>query len=604
MAILSVKYPIIFTGSSSGFEYTIYQGSDTSGNVIYRGKSYGSEVDVSPVLQRFMNSDLVEVENVDLNTRDYNFSYELDSVVKTFTVSDGTTSQTFDVANDYNDKYILSYDSDYITSKSITGKYHPDSLIFIDVNSPDRTAVIASNVLPGSLSGFGSAHVTVKQNDVAGDGTIVEEINTNMSENQKTGIVYSGDKYVVVSTTQIYNSINLTTWGLASISGAFYNIIFANSLYMAVGYVNNNGYIYTSPNGIEWTQAFTFSAPFYDIANNGTTYVLASSGAIVFSEDGTNWNWYSNHTQTGAFTTVAYGAGVWVKFGKGIAIRSNNTLPWSASQWTTLNPIISTNFNCSRVRFVNNQFVAVGIAGQLAFGYYSADGISWNPINKNVTQTTYTGVAYGNGIYIFTASNGSIYYGNDLEAGLERIPLSSNSLNDVIFDGEKFVIVGNSNTIWTVEFEEAELSTITINGEEFPINYSAGCEKFSLYWANMLGGRSQLLLEGKHNSTYNNDWNRFKTNYDRTVPESFEHRTISNLVTRSWTLYTGILNDFQSEELRDLFNSPKVWLHDHTVDRIYSVVISDSSKRMKTQDVDHIYQYEINVDEAQTHIRR
>lgn len=634
MAILSVKYPIIFTGSSSGFEYTIYQGSDTSGDVVYRGKSYGTEVDVSPVLQRFMNSDLVEVENVDLNTRDYNFSYELDSVVKTFTVSDGTTSQTFDVANDYNDKYILSYNSDYITSKSITGKYHPDSLIFIDVNSPDRTAVIASNVLPGSLSGFGSAHVTVKQNDVAGDGTIVEEINTNTGNDNKLCIVYNGSRYVIGAQSYggqndgIWYSDNITAWTnpASGIRANYPNIIYANSLFIAVLYVPAAGYIYTSPDGSTWTQRASLSGiPVYDVCRAGNYYaaigIVAASGVTVIpqSTDGISWS-------SGNLGTVENS-----QYGKTMAVNSDGSirvlLTDSANQiyrifysnnsaaspnlwtWTPRGSLngIPVSFTPSRVRFVNNYFVAVGENSNNSQYYYSLDGISW--VGRYTSGAKINSVAYGNGIYLMVLNDGTARYYNDADflTGIITgvIKLSNSPINDVIWDGEKFVIVGDGNTIWTVEFQESELNTITVNGEEFPINYSTGCENFSLYWDNMLGGRSQLLLEGKKQyETYNNAFTRFDTNYDRTQPESFETRTIINEARKSFVLNTGYLTDQQSREMSDLFTSPKVWLHDHRNDVILSVYITDLSLTVRTFDNDKLIEYAINVSQAQRHNRR
>ncbi|MCD7937492.1 MAG: hypothetical protein LUG98_11575 [Tannerellaceae bacterium] len=305
MAILSVKYPILYTHTSADYNYGIY---DSSNQQIYAGYCYGKEVDISPVLQSYMNADLVTLPTeAALQSGPV---LEVDSFVRSFTVRAGSASQSYLVANDYNDQYVTAYNTTYITSGSVTGLYHPDSLFFADVNAP------------------------------------------------------GGSTTIVV---------------------------------------------------------------------NGTSRAVSST---------------SGH---------------------------------------------------------------------------------------------------------LTARN---------------------------------------------------VNTLTIGGTVVPIRKSDPCERFSLYWVNRLGGRSQLLLEGKSAEKYDSSFTRFETSYDKTNPQAFQTRTIVNTVAKSFVLRTGLLTDEQSLKMDDLFTSPKVWLHDHEEGQILAVSISDKSMTRKKRKNDRMFTYTINVVQAQTHIRR
>jgi len=304
MGILSVKYPIVYTAATADYDYGIYEGSQQ----IYAGYCYGKEVDISPVLQSYMNADLVSLPSeADMTS---GFKLETGSFVRSFTIRAGSASQTYLVANDYNDQYITEYDATYITSGSVTGVYHPGSLFFADVNAPGGSTTI--------------------------------------------------------------------------------------------------------------------------VVNGTTRAVNATSGHL-------------------------------------------------------------------------------------------------------------------------TAYN---------------------------------------------------VNTLTIAGKVIPIQKSGDCVRFSLYWVNRLGGRSQLLLEGKSTEKYASSFTQYETSYQKTDPKSFQTRTIVNTVSRSFVLRTGLLTDEQSEKMDDLFTSPKVWLHDHENNQILSVCVTDKNMTRKTRKNDRMFTYTINATQAQTHIRR
>lgn len=619
MAILSVKYPIIFTGSGPGFEYTIYDGSDTSGNVIYKGYSYSNEVDISGILQRYMNSDLVDVENVYLSDQSYNFTYELDSVVKKFYVESSSQSSggivfdnfEYEVANDYNDNYTTEYEQDYITSVSVTGKYHPDDLVFIDVNSPNKTSVISSNVLTGNLSAFGSAHVTVKQNIDTdnGDGVIFNPIETNLIDytgSYNSNIAYGNGLYVISRFNDLARSENLTTWSRQNFNSfsLVNDILFVNGTFYAAMYSNNNNdsAILQSVNGSTWTSLYNrVRSNFHAMATDGTSCYFVS-----YTNDYTYVYWLESGVLQGApasptrLNCIAMGDGKIFVTNGNILMYSNTYNPSTLDDWNNvLNPVISAN----RMYFTNNIFIIVG--GNNNIGRISTGDENGFDITRATFAGQINGLAYGNGMYVVVTSLGMVYYSEDLYAATwQFIDVDEQSLYDVEFDGTKFIIVGTPTKIWTIEFEETELNTITVNGIEYPIVYSSGCERYTLYWVNRLGGRSQLLIEGKTRETHTNNFTRFKTNYDRTRPESFENRTILNNEVKSWQLFTGALDDFQSRDMDDLFTSPKVWLHDHDIDRIYSVTIEDRNMRILNRENDHMFVYEINVSQAQDMLRR
>lgn len=131
------------------------------------------------------------------------------------------------------------------------------------------------------------------------------------------------------------------------------------------------------------------------------------------------------------------------------------------------------------------------------------------------------------------------------------------------------------------------------------------CGYGALYYSNALGGWDSFLIEG--NLKKKNTYTKYEIdNAYRADTLQFGHRTINNTISESWELQTQYLTDEESKKLAlHLFGSNNVYFHDFTDNKIYPVVITDSSVEVKTwrnQKRSH-FLHKINIKSAQDKMR-
>lgn len=130
---------------------------------------------------------------------------------------------------------------------------------------------------------------------------------------------------------------------------------------------------------------------------------------------------------------------------------------------------------------------------------------------------------------------------------------------------------------------------------------ATSCGYGALYYSNALGGWDAFLIEGKlkKKDTY--------TKYEidnayRANTLQYGHRTINNTISETWELETQYLSDEESKRLTThLFGSTNVYFHDFIDNKVYPVVITDTSvecKNWKNQGKKHFI-YKINIKNAQ-----
>lgn len=108
------------------------------------------------------------------------------------------------------------------------------------------------------------------------------------------------------------------------------------------------------------------------------------------------------------------------------------------------------------------------------------------------------------------------------------------------------------------------------------------CGYGALYYSNAVGGYDSFLVEGRLKKK--NTYTKYEIdNAYRADTLQFGHRTINNTISEAWELQTQYLSDKESERLTThLYGSNDVYFHDFTNDRIYPVVITDTSVEVKT----------------------
>jgi hypothetical protein len=176
-------------------------------------------------------------------------------------------------------------------------------------------------------------------------------------------------------------------WYLNSITTGdfllFQSIIYQNGKFYAVA---NDEFIYTSVNGIDWTQITTTTEYLTDIifADNkfvavGTNISGATYTSIEVSTNGVSWTEYNPMVNV-ALETITYGNGKFVAAGDGGPGYSNNTVITSTDgiNWTL--SITSGVYGIRKLAYGNGKFV--GVSSLMTAGvnqiFYSNDGITWN----------------------------------------------------------------------------------------------------------------------------------------------------------------------------------------------------------------------------------
>ena len=214
-----------------------------------------------------------------------------------------------------------------------------------------------------------------------------------------------GNRTWKVVLSQVGTNNDFTDWNLHQVGFTliFRSIAFGNGKFIAVDPSKS----YSSTNGITWTNTATL--PF------GFTFNDVTFG-------------------NGQFVAVGWANVSGTVFGRVYTSPDGIT-------WTSRTP--ASNQRWERVRYGGGLYVAVANynnAGETDLVMYSADGITWT--TSNIVSRNYTGVAYGNGLWVAVAS--SIGGLTDLTSysydavTWNSVPSSGFSSSNLIFADGKF----------------------------------------------------------------------------------------------------------------------------------------------------------------------
>jgi hypothetical protein len=162
--------------------------------------------------------------------------------------------------------------------------------------------------------------------------------------------------YVAVGST-IVTSEDLTYWydrtGVES-SRTFYDVAYVEADnftgFVAVGRYNGTGAVYTSTDGIEWTQVTGFTdRTFYAVTEAfGVIYVVGSDRIVMSSTNAATWVLES--TGVGTYRDIVYGNGVLVVVGDSGLIQARTS---SLSSW--INVASGTTENLNSLTYVDSR---------------------------------------------------------------------------------------------------------------------------------------------------------------------------------------------------------------------------------------------------------
>lgn len=221
---------------------------------------------------------------------------------------------------------------------------------------------------------------------------------------------------------------------------------------VAVGSDNSLGryFLVSTDGGSTWTTpAITQTGAYSSVTYGGGLFAaVGSSGtiahAIITSPDGITWTTRTNPASA-QYDSVAYGNGMFV------AARGNRvTYSADGTTWSTLTV---SGMNLISVTFGNGTFVGVEPAASTNAAWTSTNGTSWTErVTPNTGSPTWTKVAYGNSLFVAVAGGGSsgrVMTSPDGTTWTLRTTPGTTIWNGIAYGNGLWVAVGNSGAVMT-----------------------------------------------------------------------------------------------------------------------------------------------------------
>lgn len=204
------------------------------------------------------------------------------------------------------------------------------------------------------------------------------------------------------------------------------------------------------------------------IAYGNGVYVAVGSNVLdsnaAYSTDGINW--IPVNTTVYIIRSLCYGNGKFIAWAMGIYGNANNSDGFLGSSvdgksWNFTKLGYYIDDIKSDIIFAENKFVACGKDKVVE---YSTDGINWNSVTVVNYSMAYSKIVYGNGIYAcFELKATQVRYSmsstgltGSWKAGNLKSEHSISNLTDIVFDGEKFVLLSGNNI-----YTSTDLKTFT-----------------------------------------------------------------------------------------------------------------------------------------------
>lgn len=205
------------------------------------------------------------------------------------------------------------------------------------------------------------------------------------------------------------------------------------------------------------------------IAYGNGVYVAVGDSALdsnaAYSTDGINW--IPVNTTVYSIRSLCYGNGKFIAWAMGLHGNASNSDGFLGSSvdgksWNFTKLGYYIDSMKSDIIFAENKFVA---CGRSKIVEYSTDGINWNSVTVVSYSMSYSKIVYGNGIYAcFELKSTQVRYSmsstgltGSWKDGNLYSEHSISRLIDIIFDGEKFVLISGDRV-----YTSTDLKTFTV----------------------------------------------------------------------------------------------------------------------------------------------
>lgn len=202
-----------------------------------------------------------------------------------------------------------------------------------------------------------------------------------------------------------------------------------------------NEFVYLTVDGINWIQRKVFTEPhvWEDIIYVNNMYIGVSD-IIVVSSNTISWN--ITNSPNLEYKGVSFGMGIYVAVGVMGISTSLDGMNWTERPQSINKSYIS-------IIFGNNRFVASTTSGLM----FSNNGTIWS--SSNISSGEYTGVSFGNGVYVAVSPSGIIQVSTNgiiwdsqqvVSLPSSFLPSSDYIYNNIIF-GENIFIASTSSGV-------------------------------------------------------------------------------------------------------------------------------------------------------------
>jgi hypothetical protein len=236
-----------------------------------------------------------------------------------------------------------------------------------------------------------------------------------------------------------------TNWTITKTNMKFSNVIYDNGKFIAF----NSSEVGYSTDGINWTVTnLSRTGMRFDLVyGNGVYIAVGNNIGLDYSFDGITWNHVENPNGGIFVNSIAYGAGIFVAVDEyNDSVRYSAT-PYDLSSWNTV--YFQNNF--FKIKYLNNQFIALANKNNSNKIGFSNDGINWTQIdvqNNSLIQD----IIYVNGNYILLDYDGGITSSTNLVNWQYTTTITGNKKwYSIINENNKYVATGNKCIAYSVD---------------------------------------------------------------------------------------------------------------------------------------------------------
>jgi hypothetical protein len=353
---------------------------------------------------------------------------------------DGINWQSI-VQNESSQLNTIASSAEYYSIHYAQGRYflqsNPKTFSTVDLENWQQASVSGevSSLNQGQLVAHNGSHFVSYLGQRSVDGRLWSDAYFGTSSN---AIAYGNGVFVVVGDgSKIYSSADGETWQQQSGSNLVLGGIDDDIIYAEDRFVIANGrYVSFSNDGIHVDYSITvgrYGEDFRSLYYQDGLYIAVTDGGYIYtSPDAINW--IERLAQTDKrFYGVAGGNGHFVAVGyQGVVFSSIDGFTWTEQVSTDIGSTTLTS-----VVYGEQGFVTVGYSGKV---FLSVDGINWTAQTSGVTSHL-NKIVYGHGKYAVTGGSGTHLISSDA-VNWVNTDVGNLSYNSIAVTQEGFISVG------------------------------------------------------------------------------------------------------------------------------------------------------------------